>query len=46
MVSWEMRGKELVARIREKGNIRKVLTGKLEGESPMERDRRSCYVNI
>jgi hypothetical protein len=46
MVSLEMRGTELIARIRGKGNVCKLLTGKLERESPLERDRRSWYVNI
>jgi hypothetical protein len=46
MVSWEMRGTELKALTGEKGNVCKILIGKLEGERPLERDRRSWYVNI
>lgn len=29
-----------------KRNVCKILTGELEGERPLERDRRSWYVNI
>ena len=46
MVSWEMRVTELIARIRRKGNVCKILNGELEGERPLERDRSSWYINI
>jgi hypothetical protein len=48
MVPMGMKETELLARIggERRGNVCKILTGELEGERPLERDRRSWCGNI